>query len=175
MRKIISSVVAVIALVLGAGLVSAGPASAAADNITAFHGFSSFKGIRVDSQGVDIEGTIEGTLNTYSYEAIYKVYNLPSSSSWKLWVVKFKQDSSQSVLKQTYEKVTRTELKIFLKFKISAKNLRGVTHLRIGFETLRLAFNGTTKDFTVPNPASGGGKDQDNNDIPVDFEPVLVA
>jgi len=55
---------------------------------------------------------------------------------------------------------------------VSAAALRGVSTLRIGFETLRLNFNGTTKDFTVVNGASGGAKDQNNNDVPVDFEPV---
>ena len=143
-----------------------------ADEVTAFHGFSTFQSLTIQSQGFDLEGRIQGRLRSYNYKALWQVYNLPSSSGWKVWVVSFKKDTSQSVLKQTYLSEQLIDVTIDIKFKVSAANLRGVSTLRIGFETLRLNFNGTTKDFTVVNGASGGGKDQNNNDVPVDFEPV---
>ena len=143
-----------------------------ADDVTAFHGFSTFQSLTIQSQGFDLEGRIQGRLRSYNYKALWQVYNLPSSSGWKVWVVSFKKDTSQSVLKQTYLSEQLIDVNIDIKFRVSAANLRGVSTLRIGFETLRLNFNGTTKDFTVVNGASGGAKDQNNNDVPVDFEPV---
>jgi len=144
----------------------------AADDVTAFHGFSTFQSLTIQSQGFDLEGRIQGRLRSYNYKALWQVYNLPSSSGWKVWVLSFKKDTSQSVLKQTYLSEQLIDVNIDIKFRVSAANLRGVSTLRIGFETLRLNFNGTTKDFTVVNGASGGAKDQNNNDVPVDFEPV---
>lgn len=146
--------------------------TAAETGVTAFHGFSSLQAFTLQSQGVDIEGRITGKLKTHNFESLWTVYNLPKSSGWKLWVVSFKKDASQSVLKETFRRETLIDLDIDIRFKISANNLYGVSFLRIGFETLRLQLDGTTKDFTVVNGASGGAKDQDNNDIPVDFEPV---
>jgi len=146
--------------------------STAADEVTAFHGFSTFQSLTIQSQGFDLEGRIQGRLRSYNYKALWQVYNLPSSSGWKVWVVSFKKDTSQSVLKQTYLSEQLIDVNIDIKFRVSAANLRGVSTLRIGFETLRLNFNGTTKDFTVVNGASGGAKDQNNNEVPVDFEPV---
>ncbi|MFD2467765.1 hypothetical protein [Amycolatopsis silviterrae] len=153
-------------------LLGAGRAVAADDQVTAFHGFSTFRTLVIQSQGFDLEGRIQGKLRTYDFRAIYQVYNLPSSSGWKVWSLSFKRDKSQSVLKETFRSEQLIDVDVDIKFKVSAANLRGVSTLRIGFETLRLALNGTTKDFTVVNGASGGGKDQDNNDVPVDFEPV---
>jgi hypothetical protein len=145
---------------------------AAADNLTAFHGFSSLKSVTIQSQGFDLEGRITGRLRSYDFKSLWQVYNLPSSSSWGVWVVRFKQDHNQSVLKETFHQEQLIDVNIDIKFKVSAAALHGVSTLRIGFETLRLQLNGTTKDFTVVNGASGGAKDQNNNDIPVDFEPV---
>ncbi len=146
--------------------------SIAADEVTAFHGFSTFQSLTIQSQGFDLEGRIQGRLRSYNFKSLWQVYNLPSSSGWKVWVLSFKKDTSQSVLKETFRSEQLIDVTIDIKFKVSAANLRGVSTLRIGFETLRLNFNGTTKDFTVVNGASGGAKDQDNNDVPVDFEPV---
>lgn len=146
--------------------------TAAETGVTAFHGFSSLQAFRLESQGVDIEGRITGRLKTHNFVSLWQVYNLPSSSGWKLWVVKFKEDRSQAVLKETFRREELIDLNIDIRFKISAGNLQNVSFLRIGFETLRLELDGTTKDFTVVNGASGGAKDQNGNDIPVDFEPV---
>ncbi|MEU5694572.1 hypothetical protein [Actinosynnema sp. NPDC020468] len=184
MRKIITSVVSVLALLVGSGMASAtpattfspvGPASAKAGAVAAFHGFSSFKGITIESSGFDLDGELDGTLTGYSYEAIYDVYNLKHSESWKAWVVSFKKDSSQDVLQKTFGETAQIKLHFRLGFHVKAKDLRGVARLRIGFETLRLTFNGTSKDFTVINGSSGGGKDQNDKDIPVEFEPVLLS
>ncbi|WP_206793913.1 hypothetical protein [Amycolatopsis sp. MtRt-6] len=142
------------------------------DEVTAYHGFSTFQSLTIQSQGFDIEGRIQGRLRSYNFKSLWQVYNLPSSSGWKVWVASFKKDTSQSVLKETFRSEQLIDINIDIKFKVSAANLRGVSTLRIGFETLRLNFNGTTKDFTVVNGASGGAKDQNNNDVPVDFEPV---
>ncbi|MFE3175770.1 hypothetical protein ACFXPA_36440 [Amycolatopsis sp. NPDC059090] len=147
-------------------------ATPADDPITAFHGFSTFQKLVIQSQGFDLEGEIHGRLRSYNFKALYQVYNLPSSDSWKVWVFSFKHDSSRSVLKETYRNEQLIDVNIDLKFHVAAANLRGVSSLRIGFETLRLQFNGTTKDFTVVNGASGGAKDQNNNDVPVDFQQV---
>jgi len=198
-RAAVAIAVSVMTLATGATVASAAPAGAAApnssaidvthgrfdvilpaarttrtpaDEVTAFHGFSTFQSLTIQSQGFDLEGRIQGRLRSYNYKALWQVYNLPSSSGWKVWVVSFKKDTSQSVLKQTYLSEQLIDVNIDIKFKVSAANLRGVSTLRIGFETLRLNFNGTTKDFTVINGASGGAKDQNNNDVPVDFEPV---
>jgi len=141
-------------------------------NVTAFHGFSTFKSVTIQSQGFDLEGTIHGRLRTYDYTSLWQVYNLPSSSGWSAWVFNFKHDTSQSVLKETFRDEQLIDVNIDIKFKVSAAALRGVSTLRIGFETLRLQLDGTTKDFTVVNGASGGAKDQNNNDVPVDFQPV---
>lgn len=146
--------------------------TAAETGVTAFHGFSALQSFKLESQGIDIEGRIQGRLRTHNFESLWQVYNLPSSSGWGLWVVKFKQDKSQSVLKETFHREQLIDLNIDIRFKISANNLYGVSYLRIGFETLRLQLDGTTKDFTVVNGASGGAQDQNGNDVPVDFEPV---
>ncbi|BCY13376.1 hypothetical protein [Actinoplanes sp. L3-i22] len=143
---------------------------AAADQITAFHGFSSLQNLVIQSQGFDLEGRIQGTLRTYDFKSLWTVYNLPSSSGWKVWALSFKKDTSQSVLKETFRSEQLIDVNIDIKFKVSAAALNGVSTLRIGFETLRLQLDGTTKDFTVVNGASGGAKDQNNGDVPVDFE-----
>lgn len=145
---------------------------AAEDNVTAFHGFSSLQNIVIQSQGFDLEGRIQGTLRTYNFRSLWQVYNLPSSSGWKVWSVSFKRDTSQSVLKETLRQEQLIDVNIDITFKVSAAALQGVSTLRIGFETLRLQLDGTTKDFTVVNGASGGAKDQDGGDIPIDFEPI---
>ncbi|WP_157239182.1 hypothetical protein [Catenuloplanes japonicus] len=144
--------------------------SAAAETVTAFHGFSSFKNVVIQSQGFDLEGTIKGKIRTHDYKAIYNVYNLPYSAGFSVWGARFKADASRSVLKQTFEESNTVDVDIDVTFRVAAANLNGVSTLRIGFETLRLDVNGTTKDFTVVNGESGGAKDQNNNDIPVDFE-----
>ncbi|MDQ1051532.1 hypothetical protein [Streptomyces sp. V4I2] len=140
--------------------------------VTAFHGFSTFKGLKIESKGFDVEGTITGRVRSYSYTALYEVYNLPSSSSWSLWALKYKADQSQSVLKQTFSGTEETDLTVNMKFRARASDLGGVTFLRVGFETIKLRLAGVEKNFTVVNPASGGGRDEDGNDIPVDFEPI---
>ena len=147
-------------------------ALAAADSVTAFHGFSTFKSIKIQSQGFDLEGSIKGTLRSHNFVSLWQVYNLPKSSGWKVWTVSFKKDTSQSVLKETFHQEELIDVTIDIRFRISAAALNGVSTLRIGFETLRLQLDGETKDFTVVNGDSGGAKDQNNNDIPVDFEPV---
>jgi hypothetical protein len=143
---------------------------AAADTVTAFHGFSSFKNVVIQSQGFDLEGTIKGKIRTHDYKAIYNVYNLPYSAGFSVWGARFRADASRSVLKQTFEESNTVDVDIDVTFRVSAANLNGVSTLRIGFETLRLQVDGTTKDFTVVNGDSGGAKDQNNNDIPVEFE-----
>jgi hypothetical protein len=145
---------------------------AAEDNVTAFHGFSSLQNIVIQSQGFDLEGRIHGTLRTYNFKSLWQVYNLPSSSGWKVWSVSFKKDTSQSVLKETLRQEQLIDVNIDITFKVSAAALHGVSTLRIGFETLRLQLDGTTKDFTVVNGASGGAKDQNGGDVPIDFEPI---
>ncbi len=147
-------------------------ALAAPDSVTAFHGFSTFKSIKIESKGFDLEGRIQGRLRSHSFESLWQVYNLPSSSGWGVWVFNYKRDSSQSVLKETFHREELIDVNIDIKFKVSAGALRNVSTLRIGFETLRLELNGQTKDFTVVNGDSGGAKDQNGNDVPVDFEPV---
>jgi hypothetical protein len=149
------------------------PTALAIENpITAFHGFSSLQTLTIQSQGFDLEGRITGRLRSHNYEAIYQVYNLPKASKWDLWGISFKKDQSQSVLKQTWGTSQLVDLNVDLSFRVAAADLRGVSTLRIGFETLRLTLNGTTKDFTVVNGASGSAVDQSGNDIPVDFEPI---
>ncbi|GGQ61344.1 hypothetical protein [Couchioplanes azureus] len=141
-------------------------------SVTAFHGFSTFRSIKIESQGFDLEGRIQGRLRSHNFESLWQVYNLPSSSGWNLWVLKFKQDTSQSVLKETFHREELIDVNIDIRFRVSAAALRNVSTLRIGFETLRLELDGETKDFTVVNGASGGGRDQNGNEVPVDFEPV---
>ncbi|ROP27634.1 hypothetical protein EDD30_0320 [Couchioplanes caeruleus] len=145
---------------------------ASADTVTAFHGFSTFRSIRIESQGFDLEGRIQGRLRTHNFESLWQVYNLPSSSGWSAWVFKFKQDTSQSVLKETFHREELIDVNIDISFRVSAAALRNVSTLRVGFETLRLELDGETKDFTVVNGASGGARDQNGNEVPVEFEPV---
>jgi hypothetical protein len=140
--------------------------------ITAFHGFSSLQSVTITSQGFDLEGRITGTLRSHNYEAIYQVYNLPKSSKWDLWGVSFKKDTSQSALKLTWANSQPVDLNIDISFRVKAADLRGVSTLRIGFETLRLNLNGQTKDFTVVNAPSGSAMDQGGNEIPVEFEQI---
>jgi hypothetical protein len=140
--------------------------------VTAFHGFSSFQSITIQSQGFDLEGRITGRLRSHNYEAIYQVYNLPRASKWDLWGISFKKDTTQSALKQTWGASQLVDLNIDLSFRVAAADLTGVSTLRIGFETLRLTLNGETKDFTVVNGASGSAMDQSGNEIPVEFEPI---
>jgi hypothetical protein len=144
----------------------------AADSVAASHGFSTFKSIKIQSQGFDLEGTIQGTLRSHNFESLWQVYNLPKSAGWKVWSVSFKKDKSQSVLKETFHQEELIDITINIKFKVSAAALHGVSTLKIGFETLRLQLDGETKDFTVVNDESGGGRDQNNNEVPIDFEPI---
>ncbi|MBB1158444.1 MULTISPECIES: hypothetical protein [Amycolatopsis] len=183
--------VGVLALTAGAAAASASPAGGSAldavhsrfdpvarpaapldGDVTAFHGFSTLQNLVVQSHGFDLEGEIHGRLRTFNFKSLWQVYNLPSSDSWKIWVVSFKHDSSRSVLKEVFHSEQLIDVNIDVKFRVSAANLRGVSSLRIGFETLRLQLDGQTKDFTVVNGASGGAKDQNNNDVPVDFQQV---
>ena len=145
---------------------------AAEDSVTAFHGFSTIQNITIQSQGFDLEGRIQGTLRSYNFMSLWQVYNLPSSTGWKVWSLSFKKDTSQSVLKETFRREQLIDVNIDITFRVSAAALNGVSTLRIGFETRRLQLDGTTKDFTVVNGASGGAKDQDGDDIPIDFEPI---
>ncbi|WUH97783.1 hypothetical protein OHR68_30345 [Spirillospora sp. NBC_00431] len=145
---------------------------AAADNVTAFHGFSTFQKLTIQSQGFDLEGRIRGKLRSHDFKSLWKVYNLPSSTSYKVWGASFKKDTSQSVLKEVFRREQLIEVDIDITFRVKAAALHGVSTLRIGFETLRLQLEGTTKDFTVVNPESGGAKDQDGDDVPIDFEPI---
>ncbi|GGK73467.1 hypothetical protein GCM10012284_04180 [Mangrovihabitans endophyticus] len=141
-------------------------------NITAYHGFSTFQYLTIQSQGFDLEGRIQGTLRSYNYKSLWQVYNLPSSSGWKVWALSFKKDTSQSVLKETFREEQLINVNIDIRFRVSAAALHGVSTLRIGFETLRLELDGMTKDFTVVNGASGSAWDQNNNEVPVDFEEI---
>ena len=159
-------------LILPNARVGKSAATMAAGEVTAFHGFSSLRNITIQSQGFDLEGRIQGRLRSHNFQSLWQVYNLPSSSGWKVWVASFKRDTSQSVLKETFRDEQLIDVNIDITFRVSAAALHGVSTLRIGFETLRLQLDGTTKDFTVVNGASGGAKDQNNNDVPVDFEPV---
>lgn len=140
--------------------------------VTAFHGFSTFKGLKIESSGFDVEGTIKGRVRSHNFIKLYQVYNLPASKSWGVWALKFKADKSQSALKQTFQEEDQEDFSVDMKFSAKAKDLRGVTFIRVGFETIRLRLSGVEKNFTVTNPASGSGRDEDNNEIPVDFEPI---
>ncbi|XVQ07152.1 hypothetical protein ACQP1W_31565 [Spirillospora sp. CA-255316] len=140
--------------------------------ITAFHGFSTFKGIRIESRGFDVEGTLRGRVRSHNFVKLYQVYNLPSSASYGVWGLKFKADTSQSALKQTFQELDEEDIAIDMKFRAKASDLGHATFLRVGFETLKLRLGGVEKNFTVVNPASGGGRDQNGNEIPVDFEPI---
>ncbi|WP_406629962.1 hypothetical protein [Amycolatopsis sp. WGS_07] len=146
--------------------------AAPAGEITAFHGFSSFQTFVLQSHGVDLDGTIEGDLWTYNYKALWQVYNLPSSDSWKVWGFRFSHDSNRSVLKNTYLNQEQHHFHVSAHFTIKAADMQGVSSLRIGFETLRLQLDGTTKDFTVVNSSSGGAKDDKDHDIPIHFDPI---
>ncbi|MGI5171624.1 hypothetical protein ACQEU3_45495 [Spirillospora sp. CA-253888] len=147
-------------------------AAAEDSKVTAFHGFSTFKGIKIESKGFDVEGTLRGRVRSHNFRRLYQVYNLPASASWSVWALKFKADKSQSVLKQTFQEEDLEDITIDMKFRAKADHLGGVTFLRVGFETIKLRLAGVEKNFTVANPASGGGRDEDGNEIPVDFEPI---
>ncbi|RKS71052.1 hypothetical protein BZB76_5535 [Actinomadura pelletieri DSM 43383] len=145
---------------------------AAGDSVTAFHGFSTFQKLTIQSQGFDLEGRIQGKLRSHDFKSLWQVYNLPSSAGYKVWGLSFKKDTSQSVLKEVFRREQLIDVNIDITFRVKAAALRGVSTLRIGFETLRLELDGKTKDFTVVNPDSGGAKDQDGDDVPIDFEPI---
>lgn len=140
--------------------------------ITAFHGFSTFKGVAVTGEGADIEGILRGTLKSYNFKRLYQVYHLKGSESWKVWVAEFKKDTTQSQLKQVFNDEQMENIDVEMKYTIRANYLRGVSRVRVGFETIKLKLNGTEKNFTIANPASGSAKDQNGQDIPVDFKPV---
>jgi hypothetical protein len=147
-------------------------AAAEPTKVTAFHGFSAFKGIKIESQGFDVEGTLKGRVRTHNFVKLYQVYNLPKSSGWKLWALEFKKDKSQSVLRQTFQEEDQVDLAIDMKFSAPANALGGVTFLRVGFETIKLKLGGVEKSFTVVNPDSGGGRDEEGNEIDVEFEEI---
>ncbi|WP_131735952.1 hypothetical protein [Actinomadura roseirufa] len=149
-----------------------GRRAVAASNVTAAHAFSSFQKLTIQSEGFDIDGRIKGTLKSHNFESLWTVYNLPRSSGWKVWALSFKKDSSQSVLKETFHREQLVNLDIDIHFTVKAASLKGVSTLRIGFETVRLELDGVIKDFTVVNPESGGAKDQDGKEIPVEFDPI---
>lgn len=140
--------------------------------VTAFHGFSTFKGIKIESSGFDVEGTLKGTVKSCSFVRLYQVYELPSSESWGVWALKFKKDKTQSELKQTFSDEEPQDFSVDMKFSAKANVLGGVSLLRIGFETIKLKLAGVEKSFRVVNPASGSGRDEHGNEIPVDFEEI---
>jgi hypothetical protein len=139
-------------------------------------GFGSLTNVTVESEGFDLEGEINGRLRTYDFRSIWEVYNLSQSSGISVLIPIFSSKSNSTELKETFRREQEVELNLNISFRIKAADMQGVSRLKIGFQILRLEFEGDIKDFMVLNGASGGAQDQDSDFVPidmdVDFQPI---
>jgi hypothetical protein len=145
----------------------------APDNLQVYRGKSIAKrfGVGVIGSGASAKGKISGTYTGYDYKAAYQVYNLPSSTSAKYWFITYSRSSDNSMLEKTFENSNTTNLNYDLEFTLQG-NDHGITSVFIYYETIRIKFNGQTKDFTVTNPDSSGAVSPDGSPYPGGFQPI---
>ncbi|WP_157571436.1 hypothetical protein [Kocuria rosea] len=143
------------------------------DNLQVYRGKSVAKryGIGVQGSGAKAKGRISGTFTGYDYTRAYQVYNLPSNTSAKYWFITYSRSSNNSALKEVAGTANTTRLNYNLEFELTG-NDRGITSVFIYFETIRLKFNGQTKDFVVTNPESSGAAAPDGTPYPGGFTPI---
>lgn len=122
-------------------------------------------------KGQSVKGQIAGSYTGYDYKALYKVYNLPPSTSAKYWFITYSRSSSTSELKKVNEESHTTSLSYDLEFELQG-NDHGITSVFIYYETIRLKINGQTKDYVVTNPQSSGAVSPDGSPYPGGFTPI---
>lgn len=143
------------------------------DKIEVYSGQRAVKnyGITVQGSGAWAKGRIAGSIQAYDYEALYQVYNVPSSRSVDYWFVKYRQDVSQGELKKTFESSQTTTLNYSLEFEIQGNDF-GVSSVLITYQVIRLQLDGVTKDFVTTNSDNSGAVNPDGSTYPGGFKPV---
>lgn len=130
------------------------------DKIQCFAGTQVTKnaGITVQGSGASAQGTITGSLKTYDYKALYKVYNLQDSVSANYWFVSYSKDESHDELKKAAESSETATANYDLTFTLQGNDY-GITSVFITYQVIRLVVDGITKDYVVTNNASSGAVD----------------
>ncbi len=153
------------------GLVAASATSG--EKVEAYKGFRSVSALSVTVEGPGswAKGRIKGRIETYEWEKIYQVYNLPKSESADYWFINYRKDSSQSELKETNGKTVTQGYDVDFEFSIEG-NAFGITSVLVGYTAIRLDYEGTTKIYTIPNPPSAGAVTPDGAPYPGGFKPA---
>lgn len=128
-------------------------------------------GISVQGSGARAKGKIKGTINTYSYEALYEVYRLEDNTSAKYWFIEYKKNKAKDELKKVFENSSTGKLEYDLEFTLQGNDF-GLTAIFITYEVIRLELNGQTKDFVVRNPQSAGASTPTGEPYPGEFQPI---
>jgi hypothetical protein len=128
-------------------------------------------GITVQGSGVTAKGSIEGSLTTYDYKALYQTYKLTDNESANYWFVSYSKSSSHDELKNVAEQSQTLTTSYHVDFTIQGNDY-GVSSVFITFEVIRLVIDGVTKDYVVSNPASAGANLPDGSQYPGNFAPV---
>jgi hypothetical protein len=143
------------------------------DKIQVFQGTQAVKnyGITVQGSGAKAKGSIDGTLTTYDYKALYNVYTLKDSESANYWFVTYSKQTSHDTLVKTFESSQTLTTKYHVDFEIQGNDY-GISSVFLTFEVIRLVLNGVSKDYVVSNPASSGANLSDGSPYPSIYKPI---
>lgn len=134
------------------------------EKIEAYSGTQAIEqyGISVAGSGSWVSGSMEGSIKTYDYKAIYEVYEVPTSESTQHWFYKYKKDTSKGELKLVNKETKDIEQKYDLKFQIQGNDW-GQSSVFITYQVIRLVMDGKTKDYVVTNNNSAGANNADGS------------
>jgi hypothetical protein len=146
------------------------------DKIQAYQGTQAVKnyGITVEGSGVFATGSINGTLTTYDYRALYDVYHVDHKVSVDVWFLSYAKDESQDQLVKTFEQSETFTSQYDVAFTIQG-NDHGIESVFITFQVIRLVINGVTKDFVVTTPAAAAANNADGTPYQGQFTPKQAA
>lgn len=142
------------------------------EKVNAYSGTQAMEqyGISVQGSGSWVQGTMKGNIETYSYKAIYEVYNVPSSESTQHWFYKYKKDTSKGELKLINQDTKKINQHYDLKFTIQGNDW-GQSSIFITYQVIRLVMDGVTKDYVVTNNNSAGANNADGSSYGGGFKP----
>jgi hypothetical protein len=143
------------------------------DKIEVYSGVKSVKnyGITVQGSGSFARGQISGSLTTYDYKALYKVYGLTDSESANYWFISYKKERKHDELKQVFAHSETLTTNYNVDFQIQGNDY-GINSVFITFQVIRLQLNGQTKDYVVSNSNSAGAVTPSGSPYPGEFKPV---
>lgn len=143
------------------------------DKVEVYSGNRAVKnyGVSVVGSGSWAKGTIDGSLDTYDYKALYQIYTLKDSESANYWFVSYSKQTSHDEVKKVAEQSETLRTNYKLEFEIQGNDY-GINAVFITFEVIRVVYSGITKDFVVSNPASSQAITPDGNPYPGGFKPI---